>query len=218
MSTGSASCCAPACWSSSSASARCIPATTIVWSVRHTITARSTQDEVRAGAQRRRPAAGMAAAAGLPGGMTDADDTTRMTMLDVLERLRNRFYGKYRGVVTDVDAATMRIKAKVPAVLGRPDHRLVQALRALRRAQRGLRLPAGVGAGVWIEFEGGDVSYPIWTGCYWRDGEMPSDAAAEVKTIVTKRRPQDSARRRRGHDHDHRPNDNRSPWIPPASR
>jgi uncharacterized protein involved in type VI secretion and phage assembly len=41
------------------------------------------------------------------------------------------------------------------------------------------------GSGVWIEFEGGDVSYPIWTGCYWRDGEMPSDAAPDVKAIVT---------------------------------
>jgi uncharacterized protein involved in type VI secretion and phage assembly len=41
------------------------------------------------------------------------------------------------------------------------------------------------GSGVWIEFEGGDVSYPIWTGCYWRSGEQPSDAAPKVKTIVT---------------------------------
>jgi uncharacterized protein involved in type VI secretion and phage assembly len=41
------------------------------------------------------------------------------------------------------------------------------------------------GAGVWIEFEGGDVSYPIWVGCYWRSGEPPSDAAPKVKTIVT---------------------------------
>ena len=43
-----------------------------------------------------------------------------------------------------------------------------------------------VGSGVWIEFEAGDVSYPIWVGCYWRDGEPPSDAAPAVKAIVTK--------------------------------
>jgi uncharacterized protein involved in type VI secretion and phage assembly len=42
-----------------------------------------------------------------------------------------------------------------------------------------------VGSGVWIEFEGGDVSYPIWVGCYWRDGEQPPDAAPDVKAIVT---------------------------------
>ena len=37
------------------------------------------------------------------------------------------------------------------------------------------------GSGVWIEFEGGDVSYPIWVGGYWRDGEYPEDAAEQVK-------------------------------------
>jgi uncharacterized protein involved in type VI secretion and phage assembly len=41
-------------------------------------------------------------------------------------------------------------------------------------------------AGVWIEFEGGDVSLPIWSGCYWRDGETPSDATESVRAIVTK--------------------------------
>jgi uncharacterized protein involved in type VI secretion and phage assembly len=31
------------------------------------------------------------------------------------------------------------------------------------------------GAGVWIEFEAGDVSRPIWTGCWWADGQLPAD-------------------------------------------
>ena len=60
----------------------------------------------------------------------------------MLERLRNRFFGKYRGVVTDVDAGTLRIKANVPAVLGQPADRLGAGLRALRRPQHGLCLPA----------------------------------------------------------------------------
>jgi len=47
-----------------------------------------------------------------------------------------------------------------------------------------LMLPE-VGSGVWIEFEAGDVSFPIWTGCYWSVGEVPSSAAADVKTIIT---------------------------------
>ena len=41
------------------------------------------------------------------------------------------------------------------------------------------------GSGVWIEFEAGDVSYPIWSGCYWRDDEQPSDAKEKVKVLVT---------------------------------
>jgi predicted Zn-dependent protease len=40
-------------------------------------------------------------------------------------------------------------------------------------------------AAAWIEFEGGDVSYPIWVGCYWRDGEIPQEAKADVKTIIS---------------------------------
>jgi uncharacterized protein involved in type VI secretion and phage assembly len=42
-----------------------------------------------------------------------------------------------------------------------------------------------VGSGVWIEFEQGDVSLPIWTGCYWSAGDIPSTASATVKSIVT---------------------------------
>ena len=37
-----------------------------------------------------------------------------------------------------------------------------------------------VGANVWIEFEQGDPDYPIWTGCFWGNGDpeyMPPGAA-----------------------------------------
>jgi hypothetical protein len=42
-----------------------------------------------------------------------------------------------------------------------------------------------VGSGVWIEFEGGDVSYPIWVGGYWRTGEFPEGVGKNVRVIVT---------------------------------
>jgi uncharacterized protein involved in type VI secretion and phage assembly len=108
------------------------------------------------------------------------------TVMEILERLRNRFYGKYRGTVTDVDAATMRIKAKVPAVLPGQKSGWCAACVPYAGKDVGLAFLPEVGTGVWIEFEGGDVSYPIWTGCYWRAGEPPSDAAPAVKVIVTK--------------------------------
>lgn len=108
------------------------------------------------------------------------------TLLDVLERLRNRFYGKYRGTVTDIDSDTLRIKAKVPSVLPGGTTGWCTHCVAYAGDGVGFAFIPEVGSGVWIEFEGGDVSYPIWTGCFWRDGEMPSDATASVKTIVTK--------------------------------
>ena len=107
-------------------------------------------------------------------------------ILDIVERLRNRFYGKYRGTVTDVDAATMRIKAKVPAVLADKESGWCTACVPYAGKEVGFAFLPETGAGVWIEFEGGDVSYPIWSGCYWRKGEAPSDAAPAVRVIVTK--------------------------------
>jgi uncharacterized protein involved in type VI secretion and phage assembly len=107
-------------------------------------------------------------------------------LMDVLDRLRNRFFGKYRGTVTDVDADTLRIKATVPAVLADQATGWCQPCVPYAGDSMGLAFLPEVGSGVWIEFEGGDVSYPIWVGCYWRDGELPSDAAPAVKTIVTK--------------------------------
>jgi uncharacterized protein involved in type VI secretion and phage assembly len=105
---------------------------------------------------------------------------------DILDRLRNRFYGKYRGTVTQVDASTMRIKAKIPSVLGTQESGWCVACVPYAGKDVGFAFLPETGAGVWIEFEGGDVSYPIWTGCYWRTDEAPSDAGAAVKVIVTK--------------------------------
>ena len=104
---------------------------------------------------------------------------------DVLDHVKNRFYGKYRGVVTEVDAATMRIKASVPSVLpGSPTGWCAPCV-PYAGPQVGFLMLPEVGSGVWIEFEAGDVSFPIWTGCYWSVGEVPSSAAAVVMTIIT---------------------------------
>ncbi len=101
------------------------------------------------------------------------------------EQEREFFYGKYRGVVTDVDAVTCRIKATVPAVLGDAQTGWCVACVPYAGPQRGIAFLPEAGSGVWIEFEGGDVSYPVWTGCYWRDGEPPAGVAPNVKVIVT---------------------------------
>jgi uncharacterized protein involved in type VI secretion and phage assembly len=104
---------------------------------------------------------------------------------DLLAQLRSRFYGKYRGVVSDVDATTGRIKATVPAVFGSVESSWCMPCVPYAGPQVGFAFLPEVGSGVWIEFEGGDVSYPIWSGCFWRSGEVPSDVAADVKVIVT---------------------------------
>ncbi len=104
---------------------------------------------------------------------------------DLLDHVKQRFYGKYRGVVTDVDASTMRIKASVPSVLPMTPTGWCTPCVPYAGPQVGFLMLPEVGSGVWIEFEGGDVSFPIWTGCYWSTGDIPSAASANVKSIIT---------------------------------
>ncbi len=106
---------------------------------------------------------------------------------DLVEHLRTRFYGLYRGVVTDNDdpATLGRVKAQVPAVFGEVESAWCMPCVPYAGPQVGVAFLPEIGSGVWIEFEGGDVSYPIWVGCYWRGGELPSDVAPDVKVIVT---------------------------------
>ncbi len=106
-------------------------------------------------------------------------------VMDLVDRVRNRFYGKYRGTATAIDADTLRIKVKVPSVLGDTESGWCMPCVPYAGPSVGMAFLPEVGAGVWIEFEGGDVSYPVWVGCYWREGEIPSDATPTVKTIVT---------------------------------
>src|SRR5947209_20524783 len=111
-------------------------------------------------------------------------------ILDILERLRNRFYGKYRGTVTDIDASTLRIKAKVPAVLKGQETGWCMPCVPYAGKGVGFAFLLVIGSDDWIQFEGGDVSYPIWTACYWRKDEKLADATPSVITIVTKARHQ----------------------------
>jgi hypothetical protein len=105
------------------------------------------------------------------------DGTEQGLAEQLVDWIRDRYFGKYRGVVTDNDDPTARgrIKVRVPAVLG--EELEVWAMPCVPYAGDGVGtyLVPEVGAGVWIEFEGGDPSYPIWTGCFWADDELPEN-------------------------------------------
>lgn len=99
-----------------------------------------------------------------------------------------RFYGKYRGLVIDnQDPDSLgRIRAKVPELLG--DVETGWALPALPYSGDGVgvyTVPA-TDAGIWIEFESGDVSHPIWTGCWWGRGQLPKDETGAATTPLRK--------------------------------
>lgn len=113
----------------------------------------------------------------------DLDQLTVQTA----EFLRNSYFGKYRGIVRDVeDPETMgRIVAQVPEVFGETDLPWAMPSVPFAGANHGLVLIPEVGDGVWIEFEAGDPSRPIWSGCWWASGEMPSPGGKDTRVLVT---------------------------------
>ncbi len=107
----------------------------------------------------------------------------------LIERVEGRYYGKYRGQVTDNDDPDNlgRIKAKVPRLLG--DEEIGWALPAFAyggASEQGLFAVPDTGAGVWIEFEGGDLSYPIWSGTWYTSDAIPESARPGKKVLKTK--------------------------------
>jgi hypothetical protein len=80
-----------------------------------------------------------------------------------------KFYGKYRGIVTATDdiEGLGRIKARVPAVAADADLGWAMPCVSASEYRSGILAVPPLNAAVWIEFEGGDLSRPIWTGLYW---------------------------------------------------
>jgi hypothetical protein len=99
------------------------------------------------------------------------------TTLEAADRRTDRFYGKYRGLVAiNVDPLNLgRLKAMVPEVLGEIPSSWALPCAPYAGTGAGFFAVPPIGAGVWIEFEAGDVSRPIWTGAWWATGEVPMD-------------------------------------------
>jgi hypothetical protein len=97
---------------------------------------------------------------------------------DVLESppaTRERVLGKYRGIVLDNRDPERRgrLRATVFEVLGEIPTGWATPCAPYAGPGGGFFAVPPPGAGVWIEFEAGDVSRPVWTGCYWGAGEPP---------------------------------------------
>jgi len=87
------------------------------------------------------------------------------------------FYGKYRGtVINNVDPMLRgRLLLEVPDVTGFTPSSWAEPcvpLAGPTGLPMGVYMVPPIGAGVWVEFEQGDPSKPIWVGCRWG---LPSD-------------------------------------------
>jgi uncharacterized protein involved in type VI secretion and phage assembly len=104
-----------------------------------------------------------------------------------IDQTGGRYLGKYRATVTKNDDTKNRgrLKARVPEVLG--DVETGWALPVVPFAGKGMGLfvVPPEGSGVWIEFEAGDISRPVWSGCWWGDNQLPNQAKPAIRTLKT---------------------------------
>ena len=112
------------------------------------------------------------------------DGGLEQLIVDLAEQSRSRFYGKYRGVVSAVDDPDHlgRLRAHVPTVLQEIESPWALPCAPYAGPNQGLYAVPPVGAGVWIEFEAGDPSRPIWSGTWWADGELPQNESGSDAT------------------------------------
>ncbi len=98
----------------------------------------------------------------------------------------NGFYGKYRGIVTDNQDPLMmgRIRATVPDVMGDLESGWAMPCAPFGGINTGFFAVPAEGAGVWMEFEHGDPDYPIWSGCWWTEADMPPTLTLGEKKVM----------------------------------
>jgi len=113
-----------------------------------------------------------------------------MTLPDVVRGATDRttrYLGRYRGEVLDVEdpKSIGRVKVKVPEVLGDVDSGWALPAFAVSGDGSGIYAVPPVGAGVWVEFEAGDLSRPVWAGGWHKDGGLPKDATPKKFVLQT---------------------------------
>jgi uncharacterized protein involved in type VI secretion and phage assembly len=102
-------------------------------------------------------------------------------MSDDDDDLGRTFYGKYRGTVTSNTDPEQRgrIQATVPDVTGELPSTWALPCAPVGGELMGFFAVPPIGAKVWIEYEGGDPDYPVWTGCFWgSSAEVPKGTGA----------------------------------------
>jgi uncharacterized protein involved in type VI secretion and phage assembly len=112
------------------------------------------------------------------------DQQSQKHMVTAVE---GRYYGKYRARVhaTTDPLNRGRLQVIVNGIFGENP---IWALPCVpyAGANVGMFFLPEEGTNVWVEFEGGDVHYPIWTGCFWNTGELTPGSMVGRRFIKTK--------------------------------
>nr|WP_321465812.1 phage baseplate assembly protein V [uncultured Desulfobulbus sp.] len=114
-----------------------------------------------------------------------ADDLSQQLTQTLRER---RAYGKYRGFVVDNEdpERRARVRLRVPALLGEAETDwALPCLPCGGLNNLGLFTVPALGAQVWVEFEGGNLDFPIWTGTFWQEADdIPEEVQDQQTTKV----------------------------------
>jgi uncharacterized protein involved in type VI secretion and phage assembly len=111
-------------------------------------------------------------------------------LTDMVERIGERHWGKYRGLVVDRDDPERlgRLRVRVPSLLADATTGWAWPVAAYAGAGIGLFALPQVGDVVWVEFIEGDLDHPVWAGGAWAqpDGqsEIPQDAQSDYPDRV----------------------------------
>jgi len=107
---------------------------------------------------------------------------------DVARRQATKYWGKYRGHVTDTEDPERRgrIRVTVPSVLGDSDSQWAEpAFPYGGGSNYGFVAVPPVDSAVIVEFLEGDASAPIWTGTFWRPAdEVPEDYTGQQTKLI----------------------------------
>ena len=112
--------------------------------------------------------------------MSVEDDTSTQLAADY----QHRFFGKYRAIVKQVlDGDDLgKLIVTLPEVYDDQDSPPAWPCVPYAGPKHGFVALPEQNDGVWVEFEAGDPSNPVWTGCWWADGDMPDPADTNVRT------------------------------------
>ena len=88
-----------------------------------------------------------------------------------------QYYGKYRALVANVDDPEKRGRVRVlcPKLFGDSLSRWCEPCVPFAFDHNGDYCPPKIGEFVWIEFEGGDIKFPIYTGSLWSSNSLPTN-------------------------------------------
>ncbi len=103
------------------------------------------------------------------------------------QRVATSYFGKYRGIVTDVDDPNnqCRIKARVDGLLNGQETGWALPVAPFAGDGHGMVMLPKVGSGVWVEFEAGRLDHPIWSGAWWGSNQRPDPQGSQVRVIVS---------------------------------